>query len=86
MLVAYDLPPVVVSGKHGTDQLGELQLLRAGDLDDTVDRVGHGNLSHRGGHLLGGDRLDIERSNCFAPCTANLIRSNVHWMTGVDRT
>ncbi len=24
MLVAYDLPPVVVSGKHGTDQLGEL--------------------------------------------------------------
>src|SRR5579875_2793733 len=63
MVVAYDLARVVVGGKNTTDQLGELDFLRPGDLNDTVDRVGYGSLGHCGGHVLGGDRLEIGRRN-----------------------
>lgn len=53
MLLAYHLARVVVGGKDATDQLGELDFLRPGDLDDTIDRLGHGDFVRViGRHLL----------------------------------
>jgi hypothetical protein len=49
----------VVGVKDVADEAGEADGGRARDLDDTVDRVGHGGPGYRCGDVLGGDRLEV---------------------------
>ena len=61
MLVGHHCAWVVVGGKDAADQFSELDLLRSRDLDDTIDRFGHGGIGHCSGHVNSGDRLQVGR-------------------------
>ena len=71
--IADHLARVVTSGEALPDEVVEAELLRAGDLDEPVERLALGRPAHRGSDVVGGDGLEQDRRQADDVAVGGLV-------------